>query len=132
MASAKKPDLTALTLTELRELKGEIAALITEKEKAARAELAAAFEKQAQEAGIPIADILPLFPNAPIQVHHVEKPKGRNAGKRGTVAPKYRNPADPTQAWSGRGRQPAWVQAHIAGGGTLEGIAITPTPTQAD
>lgn len=124
--AAKKIDITSLSLPELRELEADIRAAITEKEKAARAELAAAFEKQAQEAGIPIADILPLFPNAPVQVHHVEKAKGKGAGKRGTVAPKYRNQNNQAQTWSGRGRQPAWVQAHLAAGGTLEQITIIP------
>lgn len=127
MASAsKKADLSALSLTELRELETEVRGLIAEKEKTARAELAAAFERQAQEAGIPIADILPLFPNAPLQVHHVER-KGKGTGKRGIVAPKYRNPADQAQTWSGRGRQPVWIQAHVAGGGRLEDLAILPT-----
>lgn len=124
---SRKPDISTLSLSELRELGEEIRAAITEKEKTARAELAAAFERQAQEAGIPIAEILPLFPNAPIArapVH--EKPKGKGTGKRGTVAPKYRNPTEPAQTWSGRGRQPVWVQAHIAGGGSLEDLAILP------
>src|SRR5690348_4999753 len=29
------------------------------------------------------------------------------------VAPKYRNPENPAQAWTGRGRQPAWVVAAL-------------------
>ena len=39
-------------------------------------------------------------------------------------APKYRNPDDPSVTWSGRGRQPKWVQVAIAGGQTLEDLAI--------
>jgi DNA-binding protein H-NS len=30
---------------------------------------------------------------------------------RGKVAPKYRNPADPQQTWTGRGKMPLWVKA---------------------
>ncbi len=42
---------------------------------------------------------------------------GRGGKKtRGTVAPKYRNPADPGQQWSGRGRQPVWFAAAIKAG----------------
>lgn len=41
-----------------------------------------------------------------------------------SVAPKYRNPADPGQTWSGRGKRPRWVQAHIDAGKTLESLAI--------
>lgn len=121
----KKPDLESLSLPELRDLEAEIKTLIAEKEKTKRAELVAEFQKRAEDAGIAIADILPLFPSAPVQ--HAEKPKGRGTGKRGVVAPKYRNPADGT-TWSGRGRQPAWVQALIANGGRLEDVLIA-TPT---
>lgn len=44
--------------------------------------------------------------------------KGRRAAgsKRGTVAPKYRNPKDATQTWTGRGKRPRWFQALIDAG----------------
>jgi DNA-binding protein H-NS len=29
-----------------------------------------------------------------------------------TVAPKYRDPADPTQTWAGRGQAPRWLTAY--------------------
>ena len=35
--------------------------------------------------------------------------KSKLAGRK--VAPKYRNPADKTQPWTGRGRMPAWAAA---------------------
>ena len=45
--------------------------------------------------------------------------------KRGKVAAKYRNPADASIAWSGRGKMPLWVkQLHEAG--TLETALILP------
>lgn len=40
--------------------------------------------------------------------------KRSTAGKK--VAPKYRDPANSAQTWTGRGRMPQWVQAlHTAG-----------------
>lgn len=36
-----------------------------------------------------------------------KKVAGKKGGK-GSVAPKYQNPSDPSQVWSGRGRQPVW------------------------
>lgn len=43
--------------------------------------------------------------------------KGRRAGgKRGTVAPKYRNPKDPAQTWTGRGKRPRWFQGLLDAG----------------
>jgi len=42
------------------------------------------------------------------------KAKRTTAGKK--VAPKYRNPSDANQTWTGRGRMPQWVQTlHAAG-----------------
>ncbi len=32
------------------------------------------------------------------------------------VAPKYRNPADSNQAWTGRGVSPKWIQALVESG----------------
>lgn len=46
--------------------------------------------------------------------------KAPKMSKQSIVAVKYRNPADPTQQWSGRGRQPAWVKAWIASGKNIE------------
>ena len=41
----------------------------------------------------------------------------RGAGRKGSkVKPKYRNPAEPSQAWSGRGRQPVWYREALAAG----------------
>jgi DNA-binding protein H-NS len=41
---------------------------------------------------------------------------GRRGGARGTVAPKYRNPENPTETWAGRGLKPRWLTAAIKGG----------------
>ena len=41
--------------------------------------------------------------------------RGRS-GSRGKVPQKYRNPADPSQTWSGRGRQPLWYAAAVKAG----------------
>ena len=36
--------------------------------------------------------------------------------KRSKVRPKYRNPANASETWSGRGRQPRWFSAAIKAG----------------
>lgn len=41
--------------------------------------------------------------------------------KRSSVAPKYRNPRDPSQTWTGRGRRPLWI---AQAGGDLERFRI--------
>ncbi|HEY1070847.1 MAG TPA: H-NS histone family protein [Thermomonas sp.] len=47
--------------------------------------------------------------------------KGRSTGK---VPPKYRNPANEKDTWTGRGRQPRWVAAEVAKGRKLEEFLI--------
>ena len=56
-----------------------------------------------------------------------KKGRGRKARKAGAgagkkVAPKYRGPNGET--WTGRGRKPAWVEAELAGGKTIEQLLI--------
>ncbi len=41
---------------------------------------------------------------------------GGRGKARGKVKPKYRNPGDATQTWSGRGKRPRWFHAAIAAG----------------
>jgi len=35
-------------------------------------------------------------------------------------SPRYRNPANPAETWSGHGRPPAWVRRALAAGATLD------------
>lgn len=48
----------------------------------------------------------------------------KSAGKKGTVAPKYRNPSGP-DTWSGRGRAPVWFSEALKKRGvTAESLLI--------
>ena len=51
------------------------------------------------------------------------KAKRATAGKK--VPAKYRNPANPEQAWSGRGRTPLWVQ-ELQNAGQLASAEVKP------
>jgi len=49
----------------------------------------------------------------------IEDVFGGSGGRRGTrrkVKPKYRNPADSSQTWTGRGKRPRWFSAALATG----------------
>lgn len=53
-------------------------------------------------------------------------------GPKSVVAPKYRNPENATQTWSGRGKRPLWfVQALKKRGITAESLLIEGTPKAA-
>ncbi|HEV7216687.1 MAG TPA: H-NS histone family protein [Chloroflexota bacterium] len=46
-------------------------------------------------------------------------------GTKATVAPKYRNPENPTQTWSGRGKRPVWFSEALKKKGvTAESMLI--------
>ena len=53
------------------------------------------------------------------------KSSGRG-GARGAVAPKYRNPGNPSETWAGRGLKPRWLTAAIKEGKKLEDFFIAP------
>lgn len=55
-------------------------------------------------------------------------PKGKRprADGRSEVKPKYRNPDDATQTWSGRGACPKWLQALLDGGAELQSFRVPP------
>jgi DNA-binding protein H-NS len=48
--------------------------------------------------------------------------RGRGAG--GKVAPKYRNPENPSETWAGRGLRPRWLAAALKRGKKLEHFSI--------
>jgi len=40
------------------------------------------------------------------------------------VLPKYKNPRNPTEIWSGRGKQPLWVREQLEAGKNLDQFLI--------
>ncbi|HWX65912.1 MAG TPA: H-NS histone family protein [Rhodanobacter sp.] len=70
-----------------------------------------------------------LLGNSGLSLEDIYPSRGKKAaakkGKTGSVAPKYRDPSDPSQTWSGRGRQPAWfAKALRRRGVTVESLLI--------
>jgi DNA-binding protein H-NS len=49
--------------------------------------------------------------------------RGPLAGRK--VEPKYRNPADHSQTWAGRGHKPRWLTAALKSGKKLDGFKVT-------
>jgi DNA-binding protein H-NS len=51
---------------------------------------------------------------------------GPNSPRRAypTVLPKYQNPKNPAEKWSGRGKQPRWLQAQLRAGKKLDHFLI--------
>jgi DNA-binding protein H-NS len=101
-------DLNALSLKELKQLQKDVETAIADfKDRERRAALADV-EAFARERGLSPADLAALV--------------GRRT--RRPAAPKYANPDDLSQTWSGRGRRPRWVEAALAQGKSLDDLAI--------
>lgn len=68
-----------------------------------------------------------ILASAGLSIGEVYPTRGSKAAKgaKAAVAPKYRNPGNATQTWSGRGKRPAWfVEALKKRGVTAESLLI--------
>jgi DNA-binding protein H-NS len=66
---------------------------------------------------------------AKIAPSHVRKPRRR---KYPAVAPKFQNPAEPSETWAGRGKQPRWLVAQLKAGKKLNDFLIAGAKRQSD
>ena len=83
--------------------------------------------QMAKEAGLTASDIAKALGSGKA-AKAAKGPKAPKAAKKGTlagkkVAPKYRNPANADQTWTGRGVSPTWVQ-ELKTAGTLDTALI--------
>jgi DNA-binding protein H-NS len=46
------------------------------------------------------------------------------------VLPKYQNPKNPSETWSGRGKQPRWLKAQLRAGKKLNDLLINRSSSQ--
>jgi DNA-binding protein H-NS len=99
----KHSELQGMPVKELIELRSEVDDLIREKRVSERQELRHKIEAMAREAGLSVSDIL-----------GGRGRRGGGARKGSKIAPKYRNPKNPSETWTGRGRRPRWM---VAAGG---------------
>lgn len=79
---------------------------------------------QAEAEGYTIEE---LFGGATVRtpaVRKVAKKATRKGRKLGKVPPKYRNPANKTETWTGRGKQPRWLAGQVAKGKKVEDFLI--------
>jgi len=52
------------------------------------------------------------------------KKKGRARRPYPLVHPKYRNPAEPSETWAGRGKRPRWLSAQLKSGKQIDDFRI--------
>lgn len=116
-------NLKALSATELQTLIQDASAHLEGARKNLVKDIRAKIDALLQESGLTLDDIYHRR-----GVKHTKKTKAtkvNNPLKGSTVAPKYRNPEDASQTWSGRGRQPRWIaEALKKRGVTLDSFVI--------
>jgi DNA-binding protein H-NS len=91
--------LDSMSFAELAQMEARIERLKIEKQNSERNELRQRIIAMAKEHGFEISDLFG---------------KGRNG--KGSVAVKYRDPHNPENTWTGRGRMPRWLVAATKGG----------------
>lgn len=102
-------NLNKMSIAELNKLISDAQTVLAKKQ-----EIAEKVRKLAKDNGLEISDLLAA-----------DKPNKAKAKKpRGKVAPKYKNPANGSETWTGRGRQPRWVADALTGGKSLEDLLI--------
>ncbi len=116
-------ELNKLSLSELKRQKTRIEAEIARRSQNSKRDLLKKVQKLAAEAGVPLSELLGAKKEPKAATRKTAAPK-KTRGSKGKVAPKYRNPADATQTWTGRGRQPLWVAGYVSSGKSITDLLI--------
>jgi DNA-binding protein H-NS len=104
-------DLSNMSSAELRDLQEKVKRELKQRESQDLAKAREQIMAIAHSVGVPLKDLV----------------AGAGPGTRaktGSVAPRYRNPADASQQWTGRGRQPKWVKEWLEAGKDIAGLKV--------
>ena len=106
----KEIQLDKMSVKDLIALEGEVQAAIVARKHEERVEVKEKLQALAEKSGFSVDELFG---------------KGRRSnGGKGTVAAKYRNPANSAETWTGRGRMPLWIKALTDKGAKREKFLI--------
>lgn len=106
-------DLQSMSRKELMKLRDDIDKELVAAEERERRDALKAVEEAAAKYGFSLGE-LGVAGNK----------RGNARDRRAKSSPKYRNPADPKQTWTGMGRKPQWIHDAIAKGTDLSTLEI--------
>ncbi len=106
------PDISNLSVEELRKLTAQAEALIESKKDQAVEEAYNQILQIAESAGMTLEQFIEYG-------SHKRKKTTRKA-----VEPRYRNKGNGAETWTGRGKQPRWLVAELDKGAKLEDFLI--------
>jgi DNA-binding protein H-NS len=95
---ARVSGLDKMSYAELAELRNQVDRTMVEKQNTERVALRQKLSDMAKEHGLSLDEVF-----------------GRGRKGKGSVAPKYRDPKNPENTWTGRGRMPLWMVAATKG-----------------
>ncbi|MBW6494429.1 MAG: H-NS histone family protein [Burkholderiaceae bacterium] len=98
-----------MTVEQLRKLQVSASEELKKREKAEKRNALKAIRELAEARGFSLDELF-------------EEKQARAQRTKGVA--KYRNPADASQTWTGRGRKPVWVLSWLAAGKSIEKLAI--------
>jgi DNA-binding protein H-NS len=105
-------DLSNYNLSELKGLQHDIEKEIKDRQQQEVKKARDQIFTIAQGLGVSVEELL------------ADTAKKSKSEKEEKAQPQYQNPADNSQTWSGRGRQPKWIVDGLAGGKTLGDFRI--------
>ena len=110
----KSRDLESMSVDELWSLQEEVVSVLVRRISAEKARL----DQRLRQL------IEPRPGPANVEPPHARRPYPQ-------VFPKYRNPAQPSETWAGRGKQPRWLTAQLSSGKQLDDFRIQPPSDRA-
>jgi DNA-binding protein H-NS len=113
--SGKLPDVSLLSDDDLSALLEVVAQEQAARRERQREEFFASMRERAQELGVEAEEL----------AAELRRTGARSApDRRAKVAPKYRNPANASETWAGRGVKPKWMQALLTQGRSMDEFRI--------
>lgn len=114
MKMTRKIELQAMTVDELWQLHEELSNVLSSRMTLEKRELEkrlAQLRREEQAIG-------------PDVNYQEKRPQHRERRAYPRVLPKYRNPENPAETWSGRGKQPRWIVAALDSGRPIDDLLI--------
>ena len=103
--------LDKMSRQELETLRADVDKAIIDLRKKEKQDALAAAQKAAAEFGYSLEEL-------------TSKKAGRGAAKAGAAEPKFINPDNPSQTWTGKGRQPNWFKTALDNGKSADDMLI--------
>jgi DNA-binding protein H-NS len=110
-------DLSKYSMEDLKKLSEKIDKEMERQRKTSVLKARSRMEQIADELGLTVEEVLSF---------NKRKKAAKTSGK-----PKYRNPNDPDQTWTGRGKRPRWLQEALEKGAQLDDYLIGRNPSSA-